>query len=453
MLLKRKFILLSIIMTFGMLFSQSEMSPVFMGSSWSNGMLLRNLDAVGYNPANMALSGNHDYSINFLPVSVAFENTYKKEFYDDYIGVTENNSWSEDDVDKILSELDDTGHWRINNRVKVGVIGFSLGKEAYNLNINTVQDVKIPKELLELALKGNEFDREYRFDDLDGEHYQYASLEYSFSEKLDFLSFKKLFKEVTIGATFRYMFGFPGVEMNDLQDDDKKMNPAYFKLTNIEGYFLANDITGPNSIDSGATSFKGTVDILKSEAGHGIGVDIGAAAKITDDMTVGFSITNLISGISWYQNNKVYRYNYEMNGIFVNQLENIEEAITDLDSSFTVGKIFTSIPTELNLGFSWGFNYENGQKLVWTAAYNQGFINEQASTIIPKLSTGISYTPIDWFTLRSGVTGGGDSYFESAIGFSLEFAHYAFDFGVESKHLYGSGSKGLGIAIGQKFYW
>ena len=62
-----------------------------------------------------------------------------------------------------------------------------------------------------------------------------------------------------------------------------------------------------------------------------IGVDIGAAAKITDDMTVGFSITNLISGISWYQNNKVYRYNYEMNGIFINQLENIEEEL-DLET-------------------------------------------------------------------------------------------------------------------------
>ena len=452
-MLKRKFIILSVILAFGMVFSQSDMSPVYMGSSWSNGMLLRNLDAVGYNPANMALSGNQNYSINFFPISVAFENSYKKQFYDDYIAVGGDNSWSPSDINTILSELDDTDYWRINNRVKIGVIGFSLGAEAYNLNINTVQDVKIPKELLDLALNGNEFDREYTFDDLDAEHYQYASLEYSFSEKLDFLSLNRLFKEISVGATFRYMFGFPGAEMDDLQTDGQTINPAYYKLTNIDGYFLANDVTGPNSIDSGATSYKGTVDILKSEAGHGIGVDLGTAIKFTDDISAGFSVTNIVSGISWYQNNKVYRYSYEMFGLHVNQLENIEDAITELDSSFTVGKIFTSIPTEVNVGFAWNFDYENGQKVVWTAAYNQGFVYEQASTMMPKVSTGISYAPSDWFTLRSGITGGGDSYFESAIGFSLNFAHYSFDLGIESKHLYGASSKGIGIGIGQKFYW
>ena len=452
-MLKRKFIILTMLLTFGMLFSQTDMSPVFMGSSWSNGLLLRNLDAVGYNPANMALSGNHDYSINFFPISVAFENSYKKEFYDNFVGAGGDNSWSPSDINSILAELDDTGYWRINNRAKVGVIGFSLGTEAYNLNINTVQDVTIPKELLELVLVGNEFDREYKFDDLDAEYFSYASLEYSFSEKLDFLSFNKIFTEVTVGATFRYMFGFPGPDTPEPQNPNNDINPAYFKLSNIDGYFLANDVTGPNSIDSGATSYKGTVDILKSEAGHGIGVDLGAAVKVTNDITIGMSVTNIISGISWYQNNKVYRYNFEMYGLHINQLENIEDALTDIDTTFAVGKIFTSIPTEVNIGFAWNFDYENGQKVVWTAAYNQGFVYRQASTIMPKVSTGISYTPIDWFTLRSGITGGGDSYFESAIGFSLEFAHYSFDFGVEGKHLYGASSKGLGIAIGQKFYW
>ena len=448
-MLKRKFILLSLILTIGALFSQSQMSPVFMGSSLSNGMLLRNLDAVGYNPANMALSGNHDYSINFFPVATSVEATFKKEIYDTYFAKGGDNSFSPADINAILGELDDFGYLRVSNKTKVGLIGFSLGNEAYNLNVNTVQDVKISKDFLEQAIIGEEIGVEYIYDDddLSAEHYQYTSLEYTFSEKMDFLIFNKIFEEITIGATFRYMFGFPGPDM------DTFGNPAYLKTTNVDGYFIANEVNGSSSVDTGATKFIGTVDVLKSEAGHGIGVDLGTAVKLNKDITIGLSVNNIISGISWYQNNKVYRYNVEMDGLFLNQLDKLDEAITDLDTTYTVNKIFTSIPSELNIGFAWNFDYENGQKVVWTAGHNQGFTYDQFSTMMPKFSTGISYSPIDWFTLRSGITGGGNSYFESAIGFSLEFKYYAFDLGIEDKFLYGQGSKGLGIAIGQKFYW
>lgn len=443
--------------------ADSRLSPMFMGSCNSNGMLLKGLDAATYNPALLSFSDCYKYSINLFPVNFSVESSVEKSLYDDYLAKTGDNSWSNSDKDKILDAIGDGLSLNVN--AKTSLIGFQLGHEAYALNVYNHVSLYTPKDLWEL-IKGNEFNKSYQFEDAKAELYNMASAEYTFSDKLEIRALNKIFKEVTVGATFRYMFGFPvaSFEDNDLIKFDsastqrnENIYPAYMKISNVQGELYVSDITGSGSTATGATKILATYDVLVSEAGHGIGMDVGAAVKVTDDISCGISINNLISGISWYHNNKIYRYQKVLNGLFPNDVQEsnnvMDEQRDRILDTLETDKFFTSIPAELNLGFAWHFKFANEQNLTWTAGYSQQFTDQTGATYIPKVSTGCEYVPVSWFKLRGGIMGGGASGFGSAIGFGFYAAHYAFDLGVEDKYLFGSGSKGAGIAIGQKFFW
>ncbi|MBN2789740.1 MAG: hypothetical protein JXR69_06095, partial [Candidatus Delongbacteria bacterium] len=207
----------------------------------------------------------------------------------------------------------------------------------------------------------------------------------------------------------------------------------------------------------GATTLKGQFDLLTSEGGQGLGLDLGVSAKINNRMNIGLSVTNALAGISWYKNNRIYRFDYEIDGILISDMDDFE---ADADTMYTyknvaeTRKFFTILPPELRLGFTWEFQ-PGKQRIFWTNSYIQGFRNELLSTTTPKFSTGIQWNhkSADWFICRAGITGGGEALYSSAIGFSLAFSHYSFDLAVENKYLYMDSSKGLSLAIGQKFYW
>lgn len=442
--------------------ADTRLSPVFMGGCGSNGMLLKGLDAVTYNPALLSFSDSYKYSINLFPVNFAFESNVQRNIYDDYISEKGDNIWSISDKNTILDAIGDG--FSLNVNAKSSLIGFQLGNEAYSLNVYNHVNMFIPKDLWELALVGNEFNKAYKFDDTKAEMYNLASAEYTFSNKLEIRSLKKIFKEITVGATFRYMFGFPIATMPDSNfisgaAKNENINPAYMKIDNVQGELFVSDITGISSTAHSATKLLATYDLLVSEAGHGIGMDIGAAVKLTDNMSCGISINNLISGISWYHNNRIYRYQKVLDGLYPqNTQDDSEDSIltnyqTKILDTLETNKFFTSIPAELNLGFAWKFILPAQQILTWTAGYSQQFSDESGATYIPKFSTGAEYVPVSWFKLRTGIMGGGEAGFGSAVGFGFYASHYAFDFGIEDKYFFGSGSKGLGIAVGQKIFW
>ncbi|NOR45844.1 MAG: hypothetical protein GQ534_09690 [Candidatus Delongbacteria bacterium] len=452
--MKKLFIILSLTVILSL--NAGLNNPTAMGSSYSNALLLKGIDAVRYNPATLGFSDNYKGSINFFPVSILAENSFSRNVYDDYIAEDGDNEWSISDRKNILDQLDDK--WRMQNNINIDLIGFSVPRKAYTLNLQSIQDISFPEALLDLMLGGNELDEEYNFNEFDAEVMNTVSLGYSFAEQVKLDGVKEIFREFSVGATIRYIYAIPTAEMDDLdKDSDDKITAAYFKMDNVDGYLDTDDITGPDSPDSNATTLKGSFDLLTSEGGQGLGIDLGVAAKINKKMSIGLSVTNALAGISWYKNNKTYKYDYQLNGILLTELNELE---LDVDSMYTLKdvsetrKFFTVLPPELRLDFTWEF-HPGKQILYWTNSYVQGFKNELLSTTMPKFSTGIQWNHknADWFIFRAGITGGGDALYSSAFGFSLAFSHYSFDLGVENKYWYGASSKGLGLAIGQKFYW
>ncbi|MBN2788749.1 MAG: hypothetical protein JXR69_01005, partial [Candidatus Delongbacteria bacterium] len=112
---KKLFIILSLIVLISL--NAGVNNPTAMGSSWSNGLLLRGVDAVRYNPANLGFTDNYKGSINFFPISFSADNSFSKNIYDDYIAEGGDNSWSESDIDDMLDELNDK--WRLRNNINI----------------------------------------------------------------------------------------------------------------------------------------------------------------------------------------------------------------------------------------------------------------------------------------------------------------------------------------------
>ena len=430
-------------------------NPTAMGPSYSNSLLLKGIDVVRYNPANLGLSDNYKGSINFFPVSVFMENSFPKSVYDDYIAYSGDsvNVISVSDRKDILDQLNDK--WRIQNNVNIDVIGFSTENSAFTLNINSISDITFPEKLLDLMLNGNDMGVEYSIDDFNAEVMNTVSLGYSFAKPISLDGVKEIVKELSVGATIRYIYAVPTVEMEDLDNNnDGDIKVAYFKMKNAEVYLDTDEI--PEN-DEGATTIRGSFDLLTSEGGQGIGLDFGIAAKLNGRMSMGLSVINALAGISWYKNNKIYSYDFVVDGLILSELE---DAQAEIDSMYTIKdvaetrKFVTVLPPEINLDFTWEFR-PGKQRLYWTNSYRQGFKNELLSSTMPIFSTGIQWNHMksDWFVFRAGISGGGESLFSSAAGFSLAFSHYSFDLAVESKYGYGASSKGIGVAVGQKFYW
>ena len=443
-------------LTIIMFLHAGENNPTAMGSSFTNALLLKGIDAVGYNPATLGFSDNYKGSINFFPISFSLDNTLSTATYNDYIAESGDNVWSISERESMIDQLSD--EWRFRNNINLDLIGFSTGSKAYTLNFQSIQDFTFPKKLLELLLNGNEMGVEYSFNDFDAEAMNTVSLGYSFAELIKLDGVTEIFKELSVGATIRYIYAIPTVPMNDLDElSDKEMNVAYYSVENVDAYFDTDDLTDSTSTSEGATTAKGQFDLLTSEGGQGLGIDLGVAAKINKRMNIGLSVTNALAGISWYKNNRIYSFDYLKDGFLISSLDDFE---ADADTMYTIKnvaetrKFFTVLPPEMRLDFTWEF-HPGKQILYWTNSYVQGFKNELLSSTTPKFSTGIQWNhkSADWFIFRAGITGGGELLYSSAVGFSLAFSHYSFDLAVENKYLYMDSSKGLGLSIGQKFYW
>ncbi|MCG2760559.1 MAG: hypothetical protein L6407_05055, partial [Candidatus Delongbacteria bacterium] len=432
-------------------------NPTIMGSSWSNGTILRGFDAIRNNPANLGLSDNVQGSLNvffFMPnLSYVLENSFSLNVYNDYISKSGDNSWSSSDVDKILDQLDDK--WRIQNELNFDIFGLTYHNMGFSIAANSIQNISVPKELLELVLKGNETGKVYDAKEFDGESFSSVSLDLSYAHTINHRWIDKYFQEFSVGGTIRLIHSLPGAEMDDFEkDSEEKISPAYFKIKNVDSYIVAHDITDENSPDEGATQVKGSFEVLVSEAGMGFATDLAMAGIINDKMTIGLSFIDLFSYIDWYKNSKIYKYEYKMNGLLLSDMDDSDDSLFADIQTTKDGSFYTTLPIELKLDYVWKFYPEN-QNLFWTSAYKQGFKNELTSTTMPKFSTGFEWyhNSAKWFRFRSGITLGGDALYSSAAGFSTAFKHYSMDFAIENKYFYGDSSKGLSFAIGQKIYW
>ncbi len=401
------------------LFSQMTARGLGMGGAYT--ALARGVHAPIWNPANLGLSDNPKFSMTFISIETGvWNNSLSKGMYDKYFvnGTKDQNDnivWEQQDVEDILDHIPADG-LGLNAEVFVRTLSFSVGRFALSFGATVGSFVQLDKTLFELPLKGNELDKKYTLNNMDGNALGIGMVSLSLGEPIK-VSFADAF---AVGGTFHLFYG----------GGYAKVDSADFSFTTASYGF---DING---------SYKATHAL----GGLGWGVDLGVAAQMGKKLTVSFGLANVLGSIPWSNEVKSdvgYIRGDSLTVLNTNKDEDDKDAVED--SSWTVegGKFSTKLPTAIRLGCA----YRDGS-VVLTADYYQSFKNGAWSSSKPRFAVGTEWKGISWLPLRAGMVMGGRIGFGTSFGFGIRPGGFVLDLGIMNRgFIFPKNSKGLIIAL------
>ncbi len=413
----------------------------------------RGLDAIGLNPANLALD-DRGSSVTFqiapifgMGVLAGSDFLNYKIYQDDFTGVDSigaNGKPTGVRVAKVLSQSDKDeilglfpggiSHTQVNVAVTefgftaqgaaLGGIGFSVSDQA-NVNLD------IPEGYLKMLLDA--FPTTGGVYSLDNTSVKASWLrDYNLSYARMLPVDLKWMKNVAVGVGIKYVQGF-GYFGTDHYTGDIQVVPT------TTGNVLTSEPISGNvnflqyqshvNFDSANAS-----EFLSKPAGSGLGFDIGLSGEVFQALRLGVSITD-IGKITWNQNTKVIVGNGGFSISDIGQQDSLKDAFKGQTRDTTSFK--TSLPTALHIGGAFQVDkaafvsYFPGQLLV-AADLNVGFNNEPGNTTTPRFSLGTEYRPVGAFPIRTGISFGGREGFYWAVGVGINTPVWDLDLGTQS---------------------
>ncbi len=379
---------LTICTTQALALNESSARAEAMGRTYT--AVARNLDAVGWNPANLGLPSDRKVSIGIFSLGGGVGNdAYSLGDYDRYNGQT----WSEATRREILSKIPADG-MTFNAAVEGRALGISYGRYAVRAAGFGSARGRFPKDPVDLILFGNEPDRVYTVDDTEGKGQAIWNLSVSGAYPIEVEGLKAF----SVGMTVRYLRG-----------------EGYFELQNAQGS-LVTQTTG--------WKLEGSALARRAEGGSGFSVDFGAAVELRDGVTVGLALIHL-GTMSWNEDAREHSGSVGTDSLDVEDLVDVEE-FEDLFSPVAQERVLnsfgTSLPTILRAGIA-----GKTKRFLLAVDWEQGLNNSPGSTTRPRFAVGAEYLLAGWLPLRAGLSLGGRNRTSFTAGFGLGVKPVAFD--------------------------
>lgn len=346
-----------------------------------------------WNPANLGLRNKHAYTVNLVSVGLSLNNNGFT--YDQYLKY--NGSYlTEQDKRDILDSIPETG---LSGEVdaEVQALGISFGSFAIMFSGFEFSDLNVSKDAAELLLYGNQFGRNYDFQDsrADGSGLAGVALSKAFRLKMAGM------QEFAIGVTGKYVHGVATAQLREASGS------------------VTTDIDGLHG--SGRLVFD------RSLGGDGLGLDLGLAARPTTSLTLSMSVSNVYSNINWNTDTKRHVYEFTADSVTVQSIGDVglDSVIVDTDSTYRLEGFSSHMPRQLRLGIA-----RTGRHFTLAVNLVQGFEESVSSTTKPRFSVGSELRLIPLLPLRTGVAFGGKRGLTTSAGFGLDFGLLAWDFGL-----------------------
>ena len=429
------------------------MSRTFTASS-------RGLDALGLNPANLALDDRGStVTFEFVPFGFrAGSDFINYQIYQDYFtgedsldvngqpAVDQNGktvrvakNLSESDKDAILGlfpggiahtqfNFDVTEFGITYQSARIGGIGFSVS-ERVGVNLD------IPEGYLKMLLQAfPETGATYNLDNTSVTASWLREFNLSYARVLPYEL--KWVRNISVGIGIKYIQGF-----------------GYFGTDHYLGKIQTNVSTVATSgggTTLGSAPISGNFDFLQYQshipdsdyvnsvllkpAGTGLGFDFGLSAELFQAFRVGLSVTD-IGKVTWDQNNKAIVGNGHFEVSDISQQDSVKNAFKGDTHDTTSFK--TSLPTALHIGASLqldkaAFITKFPGQLVVAADLHFGFNEEPGNSKTPRFALGVEYRPINAIPIRSGISIGGRERFQWSLGLGVNTPVWDLDFATES---------------------
>ncbi len=349
--------------------------------------LAKGIDAARYNPANLGLSG---YTLTGLELVGLGANVSNNSFtlgqYNNYAGAF----LTDGDKNNILNEVPDEGLSVVAD-VEASALSLSKGSWVFSISGVGLADANLSKDVIDLMLNGNSFADSI---DLTGSHLEgvaYISAGLSYGAPV----YRAGTRQVAVGATVKYLRGLAVERMVELEGMAATFETGFAG----DGRLIAQTATG----------------------GSGYAIDIGVAAHINDDYTVGLRIKNFLSTLSWNGETEEHGYTFSFDTMTLDNMN--EDYIVSDDYSKSIPGFSTNLPSVMNVGVA-----NTSGSVLWAVDWEQGFRRAAGASAKPRLSLGFEWWPITSVPLRTGLSSGGNRNTALSFGSGLNLATFYLDF-------------------------
>ena len=408
-----------------------DANPRSMGLGLAYTALARGPEAPFWNPANLALSGRK-FEWNVFGVGamlVAENNSFSVTTYNDNFTAANTNISpngtkyyiSPADKDKILADIPGEGMKMNYDFAPLGAIGvplnggvaFPIGdiRSAISIGLNTGFEGEIPKDIFEIFLFGNEFDKSYDIGDWNGSAWGIGTFNWAVAKSFMPTQLKPYLSEFTAGMTFKLSFG------------------KYGEIVESGGTGLMSRYSGA-SVDTWVLAQNAELNYSMEIGGTGFGLDFGLAGVTKNrKATVSVGVLNLLDTFSWSTGVRqdsifVAASDLRLTRFLDKDVRDIADVLdnpdidgdgeTDFNKLISEDSFSRSLPAMLRLGVA----YEAMPRMTVVGNWDQAFSEGFGVTTTPRLSGGIEYRLVDWLPARFGLSLGGRNS-GTSIGFAF----------------------------------
>lgn len=425
------------------------MAGTFVASSYG-------LDAVGINPANLALK-DASVTLSIAPVGVhAGSDFLNYGLYNKYFTGVETASgrvatYLDDAAKQDILNSFNNGVGRISADVSARLLGIaiqfpSIGGFAFTITDHIAGAAYIPKEYVQFALYGNTPNSNYDFSETSAQASWTRQYALSFGGSIPGPSFLDW---MAIGASVKLVQGFGYYEFGKFNTSlHTAENGVLTGRVSYVSKFAGKDPNNPNGFSIGVFGMP--------VAGQGTGFDLGVSGGTESGLTFAISLTD-IGKVNWEQN---IEERYADTTLVVEDPRDVENGSAirgALNGKTRSGELFsTSLPTMFRAGVAARIDkfveWIPGE-FTLAADFNQGLADGPGISRRGRFSTGAEWKPFSFIPIRSGVSFGGIDGMNYAFGFGLHFGFFELDLATENMELLWSPdnfSHGS-IAVGTKF--
>lgn len=440
-----------------------HLSPLSHGAGRTYVVNSRGLDAVGLNPALLALGSRRTWEFSAFPVS-ALGADAGASFLSDKLTQLANNTADLDSGrhGEALSLLENNG---LSGRGDVRILGAyyyqeDLGGFAFTFTTHSGIRTQIPSEVIDFLENYVSFaDRIVNIEDVDAQGLWYNSWTGSYGRNLVNAEGFKL----SVGAALKYIQGLGYLRLEEgayLKTMPLSQQRIRFE-TNYSLRYAFIDVFDRSKSKDDITIW----DVFGGSAGSGYGFDVGGAIALGGDSKkpafIFASSVNDIGSINWSENTIERRADHIVDTVgYQGQPDAIVDTLSALAGTVTrIGSFSTNLPTTLRLGASMNFKQlgvlTTGPEITVAAELTTG-MNSVVGSNDTRVGLGaIAEWDLKAFSIRTaaGLVNEGD-VLDITLGLGTTIADYV-SFDISSARLgqvLGAGEARSDVAMGFKVH-
>jgi hypothetical protein len=433
----KRFILFTLI--FVSVIKSQTFDGASLGMAGNYSAISRGVNAIAWNPANLALCRGNTVELNLFSLNAAvYNNSFSLHSYNRYFTAEGNKGfWTTSDKNDLLDLIDENG-LDVDLNMATNVFGLAFNNFALTAQVIGQGQVGLSgnEQLLRAVLFGENLDKNYEYhadEQYHGSIYSAGKISWALAYPFKVLNrFHPKLGDLAVGIGVNYYLGISAAQV-------------------IQSNVLAQRIT-VNDEESVRYLADIKMRVAKPEgatpAGKGMGFDLGVSASYNSKWRFSMAAQNLFAKINW-SSGVEYLEVLQKDSLSINDLNNKKnDTKISIDTSYSAAAFSTSLPATLTLGAA----YQIRPDLMLTADWRQGLNHAFGNSTTPRLGVGAEYRYWKWLPVRAGFAMGGGQNFLIGLGFGLNFRFFDLDYSYAMKNaLWPTYSEGLFTALSIKF--